>query len=252
MQFIRRLLRRGGQGVRTKTRQTSAWTSPTPPPNAPPVVPAGRAAGPLVPRATLHPTDQRPTLDNGPEFLALRLTDWAEQRNIALDLIQCRASRRECVHRALQPNLPHGGPGCARLRVARRGPGDHDGLAATLQHGAAPRQPRPRAAAHVFAEGNQRPGVPPSGGYVTGAYPPKRVVSFLDEYGGSTANRKLGRSLSDAVYDDLTAKPKVRQCARGRLVLNGGGMAVNSSSRASVSLGGKGQLSCFISYVDQE
>jgi len=37
---------------------------------------------------TLHGAPATLRLDNGPEFLALRLTDWAEQRGIHLDFIQ--------------------------------------------------------------------------------------------------------------------------------------------------------------------
>jgi putative transposase len=36
----------------------------------------------------LHGAPSALRMDNGPEFLALRLTDWAEQRGIALDFIQ--------------------------------------------------------------------------------------------------------------------------------------------------------------------
>lgn len=58
----------------------------------------------------------------------------------------------ERVHRTLQPQLSHGGPERASLRVARRAARPHRHLVADLQPGTAPRQPRPGAASDVSAE----------------------------------------------------------------------------------------------------
>ena len=51
-------------------------------------LPSRRVIALLEELVALHGASATLRLDNGPEFLALRLTDWAEQRGIALDYIQ--------------------------------------------------------------------------------------------------------------------------------------------------------------------
>ncbi|MDH4347968.1 MAG: integrase core domain-containing protein, partial [Gemmatimonadota bacterium] len=50
--------------------------------------PSRRVIGLLEELVALHGAPTALRLDNGPEFLALRLADWAEDRRIALDYIQ--------------------------------------------------------------------------------------------------------------------------------------------------------------------
>jgi putative transposase len=51
-------------------------------------LPSRRVIGLLEELVALHGAPTTLRMDNGPEFLALRLTDWAEQRGIGLDFIQ--------------------------------------------------------------------------------------------------------------------------------------------------------------------
>lgn len=51
-------------------------------------LPSRRVIGLLEELVALHGAPAALRMDNGPEFLALRLSDWAEQRGISLDFIQ--------------------------------------------------------------------------------------------------------------------------------------------------------------------
>jgi putative transposase len=51
-------------------------------------LPSRRVIGLLEELVALHGAPATLRMDNGPEFLALRLTDWAERRGIGLDFIQ--------------------------------------------------------------------------------------------------------------------------------------------------------------------
>src|SRR5215813_15510894 len=62
----------------------------------------------------------------------------------------------ERIHRAVQPDLSRRRARHLSLRIDRGSEGSERGMDGGLQLGAAPRQPRPGAAAHVSAEANRQ------------------------------------------------------------------------------------------------
>src|SRR5690606_13442504 len=89
-----------------------------------------------------------------------------------------RQARPECLHRAVQSQLPRGSAERLRLRITRTGPRPDRRMAADLHRGTAPRQPRPCPAVDLYAEANSTGGVWLSSVYLTG-----ELTIVLDELG---------------------------------------------------------------------
>src|SRR5574341_978252 len=79
-----------------------------------------------------------------------------------------REAGSERLHRAVQSVVSRKGPGRVPLRLPGAGARDHRRVARDLQHRAAPRRPRPGAAADVSAEASHANGVYLRSVYLTG------------------------------------------------------------------------------------
>ena len=122
-------------------------------------IPSVRVVPLLEQLVVLHGAPQALRCDNGPELIAQVLTPVVRGARDRAPLHPAGQARSERLHRALQPHLPRGSARRLPLHLARRGAGRDDHLARDLQHEAAPRQPRPGAAAHLSAEAHPRPRV---------------------------------------------------------------------------------------------
>ena len=115
-------------------------------------LPSRRVIRVLDELVAVHGCPSAVRVDNGPEFTAQTLRRLVHRARRGDSLHPARQARSERVHRTLQSQLSHRGPQRASLRIGRGTAGADRYLVADLQQRAAPRQPRPGAAAHVSAE----------------------------------------------------------------------------------------------------
>ena len=122
----------------------------------------GQARGAGHRRSGQHPADPRQRVpgsmidlhgrpgaircDNGPELTSQAFTDWCRGARHRDPLHSAGQAQSERVHRALQPDLPRGGPQRLPVRLARRGQRDHGRMARALQRNQATRCARKPAA----------------------------------------------------------------------------------------------------------
>ena len=72
-------------------------------------VPSQRVVRVLNELVAVHGCPAALRTDNGPEFLAQPFIDWCTDHRVAIHYIQPGQARPECLHRAVQPELSHGG-----------------------------------------------------------------------------------------------------------------------------------------------
>jgi putative transposase len=121
-----------------------------------PSLPSRRVVRVLNELVALHGRPSAVRVDNGPEFTAQPFVEWCAEHRVATHYIQPGKPDQNAYIERFNRSYRYRSAERASLRIDRRTAGDHRTMAARVQPGAAPRQPRPGAAAHVSAEAYNR------------------------------------------------------------------------------------------------